>query len=51
MSKAKQLRQMQDEINSLKSQLEKVNKRLIEYQKRDNPRAGDNIYFNKKVIK
>ena len=41
MSKAKRLREMQDEITGLKLQLERANERIAEYQKKDKGTIGD----------
>lgn len=41
MSKAKRLREMQEEISELKQELEETKKQLTEYRKRDKPIIGD----------
>ena len=43
MSKSERMREMQQEINSLKQQLQESRKKLEEYRRRDRPQAGDNI--------
>jgi len=47
MSKAKRLREMQDEIAGLKLQLMRANERIADYQKRDKPRLGDFVKHKK----
>ena len=45
MSKANRIREMQEEINSLKFQLTKANERISQYVNRDKPMIMD---FSKK---
>ena len=43
MSKSNRLREMQEEINSLKSQLAQANERIAKFVNRDKPMAMDFI--------